>query len=110
VDRSCSIGLSVSKEGEITDTIEGRAAAKAGVGPGMKLIAVNGKKYTDDVLDAAIAEAQKSRRPIELLVDNSDFFKTLKVEYYDGPRYPHLVRVDGKPDVLSQVLEGRVKQ
>ena len=110
VDRSCSIGLSISKEGEITDTIEDRAAARAGVGPGMKLIAVNGKKYTDDVLDAAISEAQKSRRPIELLVDNSDFFKTLKVEYYDGPRFPHLVRVDGKPDVLSQVLEARVKQ
>jgi len=109
VDRQWSIGLQISKEGEITDTNEARAAAKAGVGPGMKLIAVNGKKYTDDVLDAAIVAAQKSRQPIELLVENADFFKTFKVEYYDGPRFPHLVRVDGKPDGLSQVLAPRVK-
>ena len=109
LDRQWSIGLIISKEGEITDTDEDRAAAKAGIGPGMKLIAVNGKKYTDDVLDAAITEAQKTRKPIELLVDNADYFKTFKVEYYDGLRFPHLVRVEDKPDVLSKVLEGRVK-
>jgi predicted metalloprotease with PDZ domain len=109
IDRQWSIGLRISKEGEIVDTNEARAAAKAGIGPGMKLIAVNGKKYTDDVLDAAMVEAQKSRKPIELLVDNADFFKTFKVEYYDGPRYPHLVRVDGKTDLLPPVLEPRVK-
>lgn len=108
-DRRSSIGLILSKDGEIVDTNEARAAAKAGVGPGMTLIAVNGKKYTDDVLDAALLEAQKSHQAIELLVENADFFKTFKVEYYDGPRFPHLVRVDGKPDVLSKVLEARVK-
>jgi predicted metalloprotease with PDZ domain len=110
LDRQWSIGLRVSKDGEIIDTNEARAAAKAGIGPGMKLIAVNGKKYTGDVLDAALVAAQRSRQPIELLVENADFFKTFKVEYYDGPRFPHLVRVDGKPDVLSQVLAPRVQQ
>ena len=109
VDRQWSIGLLISKDGEIIDTNEARAAAKAGAGPGMKLIAVNGKKYTADVLDAAMTAAQKSHQPIELLVENADFYKTLKVEYYDGQRYPHLVRVDGKPDVLSLVLAPRVK-
>jgi predicted metalloprotease with PDZ domain len=109
VDREWSIGLRINKDDEIIDTVESRAAAKAGLGPGMKLVAVNGKKYTDDVLDAAIASAQKSRQPIELLVENAEFFKTFKVEYYDGPRFPHLVRVDGKADVLSKVLEARVK-
>jgi predicted metalloprotease with PDZ domain len=109
VDRQWSIGLRINKDDEIIDTVESRAAAKAGVGPGMKLIAVNGKKYTDDVLDAAIAAAQQSRQPIELLVENAEFYKIFKVEYYDGPRFPHLVRVDGKPDVLSKVLEARTK-
>ena len=75
----------------------------------MTVIAVNGKKYSDDVLDAAMAAAQKNRQPIEILVENADFYRTFKVEYYDGPRYPHLVRVDGKPDVLSLVLAPRVK-
>jgi predicted metalloprotease with PDZ domain len=107
-NRDFSIGLILSKDGEVIDTNEGRAAAKAGVSPGMTLIAVNGKKYTADVLDAAVLAAQKSRQPIELLVENADFYKTFKVEYFDGPRYPHLVRVDGKPDLLSQVLAPRV--
>jgi predicted metalloprotease with PDZ domain len=109
LDRQWSIGLRINKDDEIIDTVESRAAAKAGIGPGMKLVAVNGKKCTDDVLDAAIASAQKSRQPIELLVENAEFFKTFKVEYYEGPRFPHLVRVDGKADVLSKVLETRAK-
>ena len=109
VDRQWSIGMRIAKEGEILDTVEGHAAARAGIGPGMKLIAVNGKKYTDEVLDAAMSAAQKSHQPIELLVNNADFYKTCKVEYYDGPRYPHLVRVDGKPDLLSPVLEPHAK-
>ena len=109
VDRQSSIGLIINKDGVITDTVEGRAAAVAGVGPGMRLIAVNGKKYTSDVLDAAIVEAQKSHALIELLVANADFYRTFKVEYFDGLRYPHLVRVEGKPDQFSQVLAPRVK-
>ena len=104
VDRQWSIGLSINKDNEIIDTNEDRAAAKAGVGPGMKLIAVNGKKYKDEVLDAAMAEAQKSHQPIELLLENGDFYRTFKVQYFDGQRYPHLVRVDGKPDLISLVL------
>ena len=108
-DRQWSIGLRISKKDEIVDTQEGGPAARAGIGPGMTLIAVNGKKYTDVVLDAAILAAQKSRQPLELLVENADFYKTYRVEYFDGPRYPHLARVDGKPDVLSLVLAPRVK-
>jgi predicted metalloprotease with PDZ domain len=108
-DRSCSIGFRIGKEGKVTDTVEGRAAALAGIGPGMTLVAVNGKKYTDDVLDAAILAAQKSKQPISLLVENADFYRTFEVAYYDGPRYPHLVRVAGKDDQLSAVLAPRVK-
>src|SRR3989475_1496702 len=37
-----SIGLRLNEDGSIADVIEGLAAAKAGIGPGMKLIAVNG--------------------------------------------------------------------
>jgi len=108
-DRAWSIGFKVCKENKIIDTVEGRAAALAGIGPGMTLIAVNGQKYSADVLDAAILAAQKSRRPISVLVENADFYRTFDVPYFDGPRYPHLVRVDGKDDQLSAVLAPRVK-
>jgi predicted metalloprotease with PDZ domain len=109
LDRDCSIGLRLSKDAEILDTNESGAAAKAGIGPGMTLVAVNGKKYTADVLDAAMSEAKVSHKPIELLVNNADFFTTFKVEYYDGPRFPHIVRVEGTPDLLSPVLDAHVR-
>ena len=43
-------------------------------------------------------------KPIELLVQSDDYFRTLPVPYYDGPRIPHLVRATGAADTLSSVL------
>jgi hypothetical protein len=73
----------------------------------MQLVAVNGRKYTAQVLDAAIAAAHAEHKPIELLVENGDFYRTLRVEYYDGARYPHLTRIDGRADTLSDALRAR---
>jgi hypothetical protein len=41
-------------------------------------------------------------------VQSDEFFRTLSVPYYDGPRWPHLTALSGKPDTLSQVLKGRL--
>jgi predicted metalloprotease with PDZ domain len=103
--REWSIGLNLNDKGLITDVIEGRAAALAGAGPEMRLVAVNGKKYTPEILDAAIVAAQSTHKPIELLVENDDYYRTLSVAYFDGPRYPHLTRVEGTADTLSDVLK-----
>ncbi len=73
----------------------------------MTLVAVNGRKYSAEVLDAAMIAAQQTRRPLELLVENDDFFRTLSVEYFDGPRFPHLTRIEARPDTLSQILKPR---
>ena len=107
-ERQWSIGLRLDKDAKIIDVIDDRAAARAGAGPGMTVIAVNGHKYSADVLDAAIREAQSTRKPISVLVENDDFYRTLSVEYYDGPRFPHLVRIDGTPDLLVTVLAPRL--
>ncbi len=107
VIREWSIGLRLNEKGVITDVIDGRAAALAGAAPEMTLVAVNGKKYTPDGLDAAIAAAQSSHTPIELLVENDDYYRTLSVAYFEGPRYPHLTRVEGAPDYLTEVLKAR---
>ncbi len=108
--REYSIGFSLDKDGVIMDASEDRAAAHAGVGPGMKLVAVNGRKYMPEmpeVLDAAIAAAKDSRKPIELMVDTGDYFRVISVPYFDGPRFPHLIRIEGHPDTLSEVLKHR---
>lgn len=108
VDRRWSIGLVLDEDGAVEDVIADRAAGVAGVAPGMTVVAVNGRKYTDDVLDAAIVAAQSSRQPIELLVSSGEFFRTIPVAYYDGQRFPHLKRMAGRPDYLSEITAPRV--
>jgi hypothetical protein len=73
----------------------------------MKLIGVGGRKYTAELLDTAIAEAQQARQPIVLLVENGEFYRTIAVPYYDGPRYPHLTRIAGRGDGLAAVTSAR---
>ncbi len=107
--RRWSIGFDLDKDARIIDVIDDRAAARAGAGPGMTLVAVNEQKYSSAVLDAAIAAAANSHQPIALLVENDDYYRTLNVEYYDGPRFPHLARIEERPDTLSTVIQARVK-
>ena len=65
--------------------------------------------YTAEVLDAAIAEAHVTNKPIELMVQNDDYFRTLSVPYFDGPRWPHLTPIPARADVLAAVLKARVR-
>jgi predicted metalloprotease with PDZ domain len=106
-NRLASVGFTLDWDNRILDVIDDRAAAHAGAGPGMKIVAVNGQRYTTAVLDDAIVAAQKSRQPIALLVEKADYYQTLMVEYYDGPRYPHLVRIEGRTDNLATILAPR---
>ena len=106
-NRLASIGILVDADNRIVDVIDDRAAARAGAGPGMKLVAVNGRRYSSVVLDEAIIAAQATRQPISLLVEKGDYFSTLEVGYFDGPRFPHLVRIEGRVDNLAATLAPR---
>ena len=104
IDLRFSLGMVVmEKDGLMRDVIPDSPAAKAGVAPGAKLVAVNGRHWSKDVLLDAV-KATKSGAPLELLVDNGEFYLTCKVDYRGGPRYPQLVRGTG-PDRLSAILK-----
>jgi len=111
IERLWSIGVTINDKdedkGTIIDTVEDRAAAQAGAGPGMRVVAVNGHRYSVEVLDAAVAAAHETRKPIELLVQSGDYYRTLSVAYFDGARYPHLIRIEARPDTLAEVLKAR---
>ena len=102
-----SIGLELREDGTIIDTIENMPAALAGIGPGMKLIAVNGHQYSPEVLRDALRAGKSSTAPLELLVENTDYFKTYALDYHGGERYPHLVRDESKPDLLSEIYKAQ---
>ena len=89
------------------DTVEGMLAAKAGIGPGMKVVAVNGQRFTADRLSDALKAGKRQLDPLELLVENTDYYKIYKLDYHDGEKYPHLVRDESKPDVLTEIITAR---
>lgn len=105
VDLSYSLGMVVNDDGTVRDVVPGLPADKAGVAPGMKLIAVNGRKWSPDILHEALKAAKSSTTPLNLLLENHEFFKGYKVNYHEGDRYPHLEREAGKPDLLDQIIK-----
>ena len=108
IDVGYSLGLLLRTDGTVMDSYFFKPAFKAGITPGMKIIAVNGRKFDGDVLRDAIREAKGTQEPIELLVENADFFKTYKLDYHDGEEYPRLERNDN-PDTLSDIIRAHAK-
>jgi predicted metalloprotease with PDZ domain len=108
VDLTYSVGVSIGKGGSINDVLWDGPAFKAGLSPSMTVIAVNGRDYDPDALkDAVTASAKDKSQPLELLVKNFDEYKTVRIDYHDGLKYPHLVRDSSKPDTLSTLLKAR---
>jgi predicted metalloprotease with PDZ domain len=106
-DFSFSLGFFAAGDGKLGDVIVGSPAYQAGLGAGMKVIAVNGRKWSPRVLHDALkaAQGQGNDQPIELLVENAQFFKTYSVAYHAGEKNPHLERVSEQPDILSDILK-----
>jgi len=104
-----SIGLRVNTDGALTDLTKDGPADKAGLGPGMRLVAVNGRAFTPALLRAAVHDAEGSGPAIELIVENSGFYKVIRIDYHGGERYPVLERVIAVPDTLDDILQPLVK-
>ena len=103
-----SIGLKVGADGAVTDAIVGSPAFEAGVSSGMKVIGVNGRVYSHDLLVDAIKAAKDTSQPVTLLVVADDYFRTCVINYHGGDKFPHLVRVADKPDYLDALIKSRV--
>lgn len=106
-DFSWSLGIVVGKDGALEDVLWGSPAFAAGLSKGDSLLAVNGRGYSADLLKQALIDAQKNAQPIELIVKNLDRWRTARIDYREGPRYPRLERLAGTPDRLSAILKPR---
>ncbi len=105
VDAWYSLGLHLSHQGVLRDVLFYSPAYKAGLGPGMKIVAVNGRAYTDALMHDAVRNSKTTQTPMELIVENTGYYRVVKLDYHGGERYPHLQRVDSKPDILDQILQ-----
>ena len=107
---SYSIGLSVDDEGNILDVAYNGPSQKAGVVPATKLIAVNSRIFNSTILREAIQHAGVSTDPIELLIRQGEYYRTYKIDYHSGEKYPHLVRDESKPDLLADIIAPLTKK
>ena len=126
LDLTFSLGMTLNKDGGILDVIPGSPAYTAGLGPGMKLIAVNGRKYSKDVMHAALriaaagmvagqpgnktGQPATSLPPLALLAENAEFYAIYNVDYHGGERYPHLERNPAQPDILTDLIRPLASQ
>ena len=98
-------GANLSTKGVVSDVRTNSAAWRAGLVPGMTILAVNGREFSPDALDYAQSGAEHSTAPISLIVKQTGWFQTLSLDYHEGVRYPHLERIEGTPNVLAAIAE-----
>jgi predicted metalloprotease with PDZ domain len=104
IDLRYSLGFIIGEDGkDLADVVPESPADRAGVAPGMRIVAVNGESFSRSVLEAALA----AQLPMELLVENGHTLRRLALSYRDGPRNPHLVRREGAPDLLSEISRAK---
>jgi predicted metalloprotease with PDZ domain len=104
-DFTYSLGLSLGADGTVASVLWGGPAFKAGLAPGVKLVAVNGlAAETPTVLSDAITASATTHAPLTLLLRRGNRYSDVPIDYHGGLRYPHLQRIAGTPDRLGDIL------
>jgi predicted metalloprotease with PDZ domain len=103
-----SIGMDVNKDGSIYDVWPGTPAYNAGLGPHMKILAIDGQAYSEDLLNELIAHPANGK--LTLIANNFDSVQTYEIRYAGGILHPHLERIPGSHDYLSDILAPRSYQ
>ena len=107
LDLHYSLGFYVDDEGAVIgDVIPRSPADLAGASPGSHIIALNGYKWSKELLHDTLA-APADPNGITLLVQKDDMFKTLDIKYSGGERYPNLIRRPGTDDLLTKIATPR---
>jgi len=107
IDLSYSIGAMLKTDGTVMDVNPNMEAARTGLAPGMKILTVNGRTWSDNTLHEAISQAKGTTSPIMLVVENGSFTNEYKLNYHGGERYPHLERDSTKADLIGEVVKSQ---
>jgi predicted metalloprotease with PDZ domain len=108
LDLHYSLGFYVDDEGAtIGDVVPRSPADLAGASPGSHIMAINGYKWSKELLHDTLAAPSDPSGVITLLVQKDDMFKTLALKYSGGERYPNLSRRRGTEDLLAKIAQPR---
>jgi predicted metalloprotease with PDZ domain len=107
-DLQYSLGFDLRDEGAIiTNIVPGSPADAAGIAPGSQLLAVDGRKYSKDLLQSTLNADASDTRVIKLLIQKDDSFRMVDLHYAGKARYPRLERDATVPDLLSAIMAPR---
>jgi predicted metalloprotease with PDZ domain len=109
MDLTTSLGLSIAEDGKVIDVVPKSAADRAGLGPHMKVLAVNDRRFNPDRLRETIAATDGGKEKVTLIVENGEFVKVYALDYTGGERYPRLEREPGVPDRIGEIFQARGK-
>jgi predicted metalloprotease with PDZ domain len=107
LDLTFAIGLTVRDDGTVLDVIHAGPSYNADIGPGMKIVALDGQQFSLDALKSAIDTAQNTTTPIRMLVANGAQYENYSIDYHGGMQYPHLERDTSRPDYLTEIWRAR---
>jgi predicted metalloprotease with PDZ domain len=96
----------LNRDGDLTNVMWEGPAFKAGLATGQRVMAVNGRAWSADILKTAVTEA-KATGKVDLLLRSGDRFRTVSVPWNGGLRYPRLERIAGMPDRLGDIFSPR---
>ncbi|KEQ52540.1 M61 family metallopeptidase [Sphingobium chlorophenolicum] len=100
-DQSFGIGMIVKNDGEISNVVWDSAAFKAGLAIGSKIVAINGDEYSGEVFKAAI----RSGKPLQIILKQDKYYRTLSLAYSGGLRYPRLEKMGEGEGSLDRLLK-----
>jgi predicted metalloprotease with PDZ domain len=103
IDMSASLGMMLGRDGTVEGVADGSPAARAGIAEGMKVVAMGGRMFTPEIGDNVLFAAMKTGDPMPVITEREGSFVIRSIDYHGGPRYPHLVRIPGTPDLLIPI-------
>jgi len=106
VEERFSLGLLLQEDGTIIDVVRDSAAWNAGLGPDMKVLSVNPRAWSPQVLRAAIGADGSSTEPVSLSVQNGSQTFQVVVNDHRGARFPQLER-NTVQDLMGDILKSR---
>ncbi|WP_435995534.1 M61 family metallopeptidase [Brevundimonas sp. LjRoot202] len=106
-DFQYSLGIRTDNANRISLVRWGSPAFEAGLTSGWEIVAVNGRTASPGAISEAITASKGNATPIEMMLKKGERFRTVRFDYHDGLRYPHLERIEGAPDRLGDILAPR---
>jgi hypothetical protein len=107
IDLRLSLGIELDKDGLVTDVVPGSAAGDAGLAPGMKPVAVNGRRFSVERLRDELRAGKDGAAPLELLAEDGELVRSFRLDWHGGEPHPVLARDPLRPDLLGAILAPR---